>query len=202
MSLTAEREFMRYLVFDTETTGLLDKYAPLDSDLQPDCVELALVMLDDDLEVISEVGTLVIPTKEIAKEAFEKHRISHEMCEEYGMSRRLMCAVFQNYAKKADVLVAHNIDFDIRLMLSAFAKEKVTSEAVRSKQTYCTKLATTPICKIPSPWKVGEYKWPTLDEAYRELVDPNGFENAHRAMADVMACVKVLRALKARKNAK
>lgn len=192
---------MNFLVFDTETTGLLDKYAPLDSELQPDCVELAMVMLNENLDVISEVGTLVIPTKEIAPEAFEKHRISHEMCEEFGMSRRLMCAVFQNYAKKADVIVAHNIEFDMKLMMSAFAKEKVTSEAIRSKQTYCTKLATTPICKIPSPFRPGDYKWPTLMEAYCDLVDPKGFEDAHRAMADVKACVEVLRALKIRNAA-
>jgi DNA polymerase-3 subunit epsilon len=189
---------VKYLLFDTETTGLLDKYAPLDSDLQPDCVEIAMVMLDDDLNTICELSSLVIPNKEIAPEAFEKHRISHEMCEEYGMSRRLMCAVFQNYAKRADVIVAHNIDFDMKLMLSAFAKEKVSSEAVRNKQTYCTKLATTPICKIPSPFKPGDYKWPTLMEAYCDLVDPAGFPDAHRAMADVKACVGVLRALKTR----
>lgn len=188
----------KYLVLDTETTGLFDKHAPLDSELQPDIVELAMVMLDDELNTISEIGTLVIPTKKISPEAFEKHRISHEMCEDFGMSRRLMCALIQNYAKRADVIVAHNIEFDMKVLLSAFAKEQVTSEVLRSKQTYCTKLATTPICKIPSQYRAGEYKWPTLMEAYCQLVDPKGFGNAHRAMADVVACIGVLKALKAR----
>ena len=55
--------------------------------------------------------------------------------------------------------------------------------------------ATTDICKIPPPRGSG-YKWPKLEEAYRILVDPVGFEGAHDAMVDVEACRKVFYALK------
>jgi hypothetical protein len=44
----------------------------------------------------------------------------------------------------------------------------------------------------------GGYKWPTLDEAYRVLVDPSGFKDAHDAMADTRACRGVYYALRAR----
>lgn len=36
------------LFFDTETTGLPDRYTPLNSDRQPHCVQLAALLMEDD----------------------------------------------------------------------------------------------------------------------------------------------------------
>ena len=63
----------------------------------------------------------------------------------------------------------------------------------KRKVDFCTMLNTVEIVKIPG--RKG-YKWPKLDEAYRILVDPDGFEGAHDALADVKACRKVFYNLK------
>ena len=47
--------------------------------------------------------------------------------------------------------------------------------------------------ELKIPGRFGkQYKWPSLDESYRALVNPEGFTGAHDAMVDVMACAEVL----------
>ena len=54
-------------------------------------------------------------------------------------------------------------------------------------------LSSMPVLKLPG--RYGNYKWPKLEEAYKFLVDPAGFEDAHDALVDVKACAAVLDAL-------
>ena len=56
----------------------------------------------------------------------------------------------------------------------------------------CTMRIATNVLKIPGP---RGFKWPTLQEAYKRLVDPAGFEGAHDAITDVKACAAVFYAL-------
>ncbi len=44
-------------------------------------------------------------------------------------------------------------------------------------------------------------KWPKLQEAYKALVNSDGFTGAHSADADAKACLEILRALE-KKGAK
>jgi len=50
--------------------------------------------------------------------------------------------------------------------------------------------SSTDICRLPGKIP-GKYKWPSLQEAYKMFIDPNGFDGAHDAMVDVNACLKV-----------
>lgn len=182
------------LAFDTETTGKVNKYNLPGTSDQPDLVQLAAILFDQH-EVHSMFSCYVIPEKAIESGAQEVHGISYEKCDKLGVSRRTAAAIFLNYARKADVLVGHNLDFDLRVIQTAFIRESVSWKELSTKEKYCTMQESTDICKIPSQFKPGEYKWPKLIEAYKVLVDPEGFEGAHDALVDVKACVEIYRKL-------
>jgi hypothetical protein len=50
--------------------------------------------------------------------------------------------------------------------------------------------ASTDLCKLPSQFKRGGYKWPKLQEAYKHFFGEE-FASAHDAMADLRACRRV-----------
>ena len=56
-------------------------------------------------------------------------------------------------------------------------------------------MASSFVLKLPGRFG-NSYKWPKLSEAYETLVDEEGFEGAHDAMADVRACRAVYYKLK------
>lgn len=188
---------MLAMIFDTETTGMLNWKAPNGDPSQPDIVQLC-AKLSENGRVVSSLNLFVHGESPIEDKAFEVHRISREMTARIGVSRNFMCRAFQAMAEKADVLVGHNVDFDIRMMQIAMIRERGSGEIFQRKAKFCTKEESTQICRIPHPSKSGQYKWPTLAEAYSILVDPRGFADAHDAEADVNACHAVYNVLVSR----
>lgn len=190
---------MRSLIFDTETTGMYNFRALPSDHSQPEVLQLCAKMSVDG-KVVSSINVFVTGEKEIEEKAYEVHRISREFANSIGISRRRMCLLFQGMAEQADVIVGHNVDFDVKMLTAAMIREGGNAEIFKKKAIYCTMRESTNICKIPSPKKPGQFKWPSLAEAYGILVDPRGFENAHDAEADVLATHEVYRVLMAQKN--
>ncbi len=89
-------------------------------------------------------------------------------------------------------MVCHNVNFDIKIMSYAYYRAGIVNTLIDYRKV-CTMKTATPVLKIPSVR--GGYKWPKLQETYQALVDEAGFESAHTADADAMACWKILRAL-------
>ena len=189
---------MRPLFFDTETTGLYKyKLAP-DSPEQPTLVQLAAILDNEEGETAASLSVIVACDIAIPHEASQVHGITKEYSEQYGISPIAALALFHNLVAKADYLVAHNISYDLAVLKTAYARLGKSDEfgrAIATKPFFCTKELTTDICKIPAPSGRFGYKWPRLEEAYRAVVDPNGFEGAHEALADTRACREVFYAL-------
>ena len=188
------------LFFDTETTGFPQDKLPLDDPAQPHIIQIA-AMLDDEngnnkasMNVIINADCGTVP-----EGAYNVHKISEEIYKKFGVSYMVALASFNSLVQCADVIVAHNIAFDLKLLKTAYARlgklERFASE-IQSKPQFCTMLATIDVVKIPSPRGRGGYKWPKLDEAYRVLVNPSGFSGAHDAFEDVKACREVFYSLK------
>lgn len=186
---------MRALIFDTETVGLVHKNLPPSHTAQPDPVQLAAALVDEEGKVVGRFSTLVIPTVPVQEGAFRVHGISKELCERYGIPRRSALSMFHAMAKQADVFVAHNLEFDQLVLRTMYAREGV--DPVSFKSGYCTMLNSVEVCRIPHANGRGGYKWPKLIEAYQILVDPKGFEGAHDALADVIACYELYKRLRA-----
>lgn len=181
------------LIFDTETTGLVNHKSP-DHTIQPYPVQLACLLTENG-KVLNMASVLVNPGVPIEKGAAEVHKITDELVQKSGLSLKAATGLFINFLNMADRIVAHNSDFDIivteAMILRTLADFDI--DRYREKPRVCTMHSTTSICKIPG--KFGKYKWPKLDEAYRKLVDPRGFSGAHDALQDVLACWKVLQKL-------
>jgi len=106
-----------------------------------------------------------------------------------------MVSMFQNFLKKSDMIIAHNLNFDRRVMLTAYNRENVDPNELVNKKSYCTMVESTNILKLPPKAGFSGYKWPTLQEAYCHLVDSSGFSGAHDAQVDVDALISVFRAM-------
>ena len=83
------------------------------------------------------------------------------------------------------------MDFDIRIMANTYLRSGFPIDSLQVPKRICTMQASTDVLKLPGKF-AGKHKWPTLDEAYRHLVDPAGFDGAHDALVDTKACAEVL----------
>jgi len=173
------------LVFDTETTDRWQFKLPWDHDDQPHIVQLAWVRDDAEGNTVEEQNLILqLPEGvECSPEAAKVHGISQLRINEEGIPRSEALDAFARACKQASVLVAHNYDFDSKVLAAAYNREgrKFTPNCY----TYCTMKNLTNYLRLPGRYS---YKWPRLDEAYRMLIDVNGFEGAHDALADVKAC--------------
>ncbi len=188
-----------YLFFDTETTGLPRNYqAPLDDFSNwPRIVQIAWSLYDADgnhwesnCYIIKPVG-FVIP-EEVAK----IHRVSQERALKEGVELRQALLHFLEDVKKSEYLVAHNIDFDEKIVGSELLREKLENLVVSSNKI-CTMKRSTDVCRINN--NRGGFKWPNLGELYRHLFQKD-FAEAHDALVDVKACAECFFELKRRGN--
>ncbi len=179
---------MATLYYDTETTGKFDFYLPVDHADQPDMVQLGMILKDE--KEIARVSILVVPGKEVSPEAAAIHGISTEYARQYGVHPRVAFWTFHSLALRAKTLIAYNNQFDDGVLACAYARDKsIDYGVVKSINHRCAMRAATPLCKIPG--RNGGYKWPRLEEAYKILVDPAGFDGAHDALTDVVATAAV-----------
>lgn len=178
---------MKRLYFDTETTGFPQADGtPLEA--CPFIVQLAAILVDDEDEVAS-MNVIIKPAGWIVPdEAAAVHGISTEKAERCGISIRSAINLFSQLIKASDQVVAHNINFDRKLVSYEFQRyDKV--DLLQKKELYCTMLATENICKLPGRYP-GKFKWPKLIEAHQHLFG-EGFDGAHDALVDVRACHRV-----------
>lgn len=182
------------LIFDTETTGFPHWKSPADDPRQPYLVQLAVVMAKGD-ELMVTWDTIIKCPIDIPKEAADVHGITRERSQAEGIDLKEAISKFDRLLLTADRVVCHNVNFDIKIMSYAYCRTGIVNTLMDFRKV-CTMKTATPVLKIPSAR--GGYKWPKLQETYRVLVDEAGFEAAHSADADAMACWKVLRALEER----
>ena len=182
------------LIFDTETTGFIKKKQSVKSPDQPYLVELAFELYCSERdEVMSDYSVIVNHGVPIPTPASDVHGITTEMVQKYGIKPLAALAAFNNALKVADRVVGHNLDFDMFMMQIEYTRLNQSVETLVTTRQFCTMHATTNICKLPG--RYGKYKWPKLDEAYRHLVDKDGFDSAHRAKFDVLATRKLMTAI-------
>lgn len=175
-----------YLFLDTETTGLpLDWKAPVGQlDNWPRIVEIGWILTDKDgQEIESETIILKPDGFKIPADASAIHGITNEIANEKGQDRVDVLKKFSDLLSKATVLVAHNIDFDKKVVHAEFMRYNIKSN-IHKIDKLCTKELTTDYCKLPGRYG---YKWPTLEELY-EKVFSTSFTASHSALGDVKAC--------------
>ncbi len=178
-----------YLIFDTETTGLSKTVDGKRE--QPYIVQLSWVLYDNKLKTPLHVVDRIIKIPEhveIEETAIKIHGITKFHTFEKGLPIDVVLEEFNDDLNKASCLVGHNIDFDKRIMIEEFKRNKKFNIKLSKLPVYCTMSMGTSICNLKYKNKSGQEKTkpPKLKELHKHLfnVEPDE-EKLHNAMADV-----------------
>jgi DNA polymerase-3 subunit epsilon len=187
-TIRAVHEGDMYLFFDTETSGLPRDYRlpPTALDNWPRIVQIAWMACDGYSPSLKPTVHLIRPVGfTISHGSCQKHGISTEFAMANGVPLPPILGELLDAVQAAEVLVAHNIDFDAAVVGAEFLRAGLPNP-IPMKQSRCTMKQSTKFCKLPGNYG---YKWPTLDELHRTLFQ-SAFDGAHDAGADCLACVK------------
>jgi DNA polymerase-3 subunit epsilon len=196
---------MLTLVYDTETSGFIDKRAPATSPSQPHLVQLGMVLYDEQEIERATVDLIVKPPEgvTIPEGAAKAHGITTEMANRYGVSLELAVAVFVNLRRLASIMVGHNEEFD-RIVMDAAIHRTGRKPSHPGPGIYgCSMRESEQLVKLPPTPKMiaaglgNKFKAPSLTEAHLFFFGAT-FEGAHSAIADCRACGRVWFELKRR----
>lgn len=188
------------LVFDTETTGLVNYKLPMEPQHQPAMTQIAALLIDISGREVLRFNTLIKPDGwTIPPEVVALNGHTTEECEKHGMPLIQAMAIFNFLKAFARVRVAHNIGFD-KVILALSAKRCGIEHNSDGLESFCTMKESVDICQLPPTDKMmaanmKTFKKPNLQEAYTHFFG-KPFDKAHDAMADVVACKDVYLCLK------
>ena len=179
---------MKILVFDTETTGFIDK-KELDISKQPRIVQFAgilgKILPSGKFEEEKRINILINPGIAIPYEASQVHHI-------YDVDVKSAPAIQEKidemliYINSVDSIIGHNIEYDeevLKIELSRLQK----LYAYQPKQTFCTMKSTVDFCALQGNGE--RFKYPKLGELHKKLFWEY-FIWAHDAMIDVEATLR------------
>lgn len=174
------------IITDTETTGLPDFKSPSDGADQPHVVQLAckLVNIEAKKELASMNLTSFPSGWVIPPETTEIHGISNHLASQIGIQEGRIIESFLALAGKADVFIAHNVNFDARILRIAIMRTmgRATADEFKKMPKFCTCNKSRPL--LPK----GERA--TLGNVLR-IFTGEGQSKAHDAWGDVIDCEKI-----------
>lgn len=184
------------LFIDTETTGLpLNDNIPY-TDLKnwPYLVQVALIIEDDNYGILAKRNIILKPDGYTIPESATKiHGISNEIAVKNGEDRDKVISFLDLALYKSDIIIGHNVSFDLNVIKSEIIRIKGIENALFKKKKHIvidTMKMGRNICKIPNLSFHTRLslpnKYPKLDELYYKLFNKH-FNNQHDAMADVQA---------------
>jgi DNA polymerase-3 subunit epsilon len=196
------------LFYDTETTGLPLFNQPSDHPDQPHIVQLALLLTEDDGTEIESENVIVKPDGwTISEEVSAIHGITQARAEKEGRSETSVTALFLVALARADIRVAHNEQFDMRIMRIAMLRagyRRFFVEVIERLTSACTCIASTALVNCPPSARMiakgmTRPKPPKLTECTEHFFGEK-LVGAHDAMVDVRACARVYFHLKTLKG--
>jgi DNA polymerase III subunit epsilon len=162
----------------------------------PRLVQIAWILTDETGNEVRSQAFIIRPDGyEIPMSATQIHGITTDTARRLGIEIEQALVAFANDLSAAQYLVAHNIQFDERIVGAEFHRSGREPSPLSKKHHFCTMRSTAAFCRISGGPR--GYKWPTLEELHHKVFSTT-FELAHNAIADVRACAKCFFELKRR----
>ena len=172
----------RVLIFDTETTGLPEKYASIrDYEKWPYIIQLSYIIYDtsnNSIHTISDNYIKIDKSINISEESEKITGITREILNSKGINIKQALYDFNNALKISDIIVGHNVSFDKQIVMVECFRNKINNNFVRfhgkniiRKPEYCT-------CKKSSHLFNNRYQ--KLENLYSNLFNekPYGLHNS------------------------
>lgn len=179
---------MKYLFFDTETTGLPKNWKAPVTDLNnwPRLVQLAYVVYDEMGNKLKAANHIIKPVGfTIPQESTKIHGITQEQALTEGEPLEDVLNSFLSVMKEGCILVAHNIAFDEKILGAEYLRT-IKRNPLDGRPKICTMESTIHFCALPGNYG---FKYPSMQDLHKKLFDC-GFEDAHDAFVDVNAMVR------------
>ena len=193
--VASEDQPPHFVFFDLETTGFIPDGIPEKDHIHwPHPVQIAWMVFTYEGELIKEKSAILFQDVEIPEDATKVHRISTEKMKSQGIDPIPVFAEFTADLKSAAMLVAHNMEFDYKILKAEFYRKGLKISSLSSKR-FCTMKKSKEYCGIPFPYKSG-YKYPKLSElaacCFGGSIDPSRFtiKGGHDALTDVRVTAK------------
>lgn len=187
------------LAYDTETTGLPLFKEPSEHPDQPHIVQIGACLVDLDTRIVhSTLDLIVLPDDwHIPDEVAAIHGITTDIALQVGVSEAKAVEMLLCLWRQADFRIAHNEQFDariVRIALMRYFGEDAANDW-KAGPAQCTQKIATPILKLPPTEKMvaANMRGPksaNLGEAYAHFMG-KPLEGAHNAIVDVRACLDV-----------
>jgi TPR repeat protein len=170
----------KFILFvDTETTGI-----PFDTsenfrniDNWPTIKQIAWIIYKKDGTILAQRNYI------INDEADSLITSSPDYIPRTIMPIYDILVLFQDAIKLCDVIVGHNIEYDVNVILSELHRYGYDTSQLSSMQQFCTMKNSIEICGFDS--RKGD-RYPKLQELYSKLFH-HPFDNAHDAYCDIKA---------------
>jgi DNA polymerase-3 subunit epsilon len=189
---------MKLLIFDSETTGLLPKMRiPTKHNIHmfPYIVQFSLVIYDSELNEVTKTIDSIVRVPDyivISDESASIHGINNTISREQGRCIKDVLNDFINATNEVDMVVAHNIEFDMKCVKVELMRHDMSVNFIDQLQLYCTMKdpMSIELCKLPSK-VASEYKYPKLQELYFTLFNETP-DKLHNSLYDVIATLRCL----------
>jgi DNA polymerase III epsilon subunit-like protein len=181
---------MKILIFDTESTGLLPKCTLSKENLNqfPRIVQISWIVYDLTKNITHSVSNHILKTN-IKITNSHIHGITNNICLEKGICPIDALNFFIDDCNISDILVAHNINFDLTVVKAELTRYGLSSKIpfLEEMSKHCTMESSKFLVNAKFP--NGGIKWPKLQDLFFKLFNYN-FESAHNSLYDVVATLK------------
>lgn len=184
-----------FMFFDTETTGFIpDNVDVKEFNQYPFPVQIAWAVFDYDGKLIKEREFILLQPIDIPSDAAKIHKITTQKMKEKGVDPIPVYEEFVSDLKSARYLIAHNLEYDDKVIKAEFYRKGLKSTLL-SKKRICTMKKFKRFCDIPFPSGTG-IKFPKLSEfavcAFNAKIPPTRFSivGGHDASVDVRVTAK------------
>ncbi len=153
--------------------------------------------------LVERANYIIKPRADIvwSHEAAAVHGISYERAQKDGAESSTVLDAFRSAARRANVIVAHNLSFDEPVVKFACIRSGGGDDPSVwwPRNSYCTLKSSTLLCKIPGKNmkrpSVEPFKFPRLAELYVKLYGNESNLRFHDAGEDVECLVQCFQEL-------